>query len=69
MNGYLPPRILQATGLVILLFAVGFWAVTGQQSALLVGAALSLIGLGAYGTAQRNLKDAVRRGEGEDDPK
>jgi hypothetical protein len=60
MNGYLPPRILQGVGLVILIFAVGFWAVTGQQSALLVGAALSLIGLGAYGSAQNALKERAK---------
>lgn len=45
---YLPPRLLQGIGVLLLVGAAGFWAVTGQQSALLVGAALSLIGLGAY---------------------
>lgn len=28
--------------------SVVFWSLTGQQSALFVGAAMSLIGLGAY---------------------
>ncbi len=45
---YLPPRLLQSVGVVLLVAAAIFWAVTGHQSALLVGAALSLIGLGAY---------------------
>lgn len=58
-NGYLPPRVLQYAGLT-LLFAFGvFWALTDRQSSLLVGAAVSLILLGAYGSAQKTLRQAT----------
>jgi hypothetical protein len=33
-----------------------WWGLSGQESALLVGAAISLIGLGSYGEAKRALK-------------
>lgn len=48
MNGYLPAVALQLLGVVLLIGSVVFWAVTGHESALFVGAAMSLIGLGAY---------------------
>ena len=45
---YLPPRVLQIVGLVLLLAFAIFWALTGRESVLLVGAAGSLILLGRY---------------------
>jgi hypothetical protein len=59
VNGrqYLPPRLLQLVGLLLLMAFGVFWAVTGRESVLLVGAAMSLILLGAYGSAQQALKD------------
>jgi len=45
---YLPPVLLQSTGLVLLVGAALFWALTGHQSALVMSAALSLVALGAY---------------------
>jgi hypothetical protein len=51
MNGsgrYLPPKLIQAVGVAIIVGGLIFWAVTGQQSALFVGAGISLVGLGAY---------------------
>jgi hypothetical protein len=57
MNGYLPARILQAVGLVLLIAAAVFWGFTGRESALLVSAAMSLILLGAY----RGAIDALKR--------
>lgn len=45
---YLPPILLQVIGVLLLVAVAINWKVTGNQSALLVGAALSLIGLGAY---------------------
>jgi hypothetical protein len=48
MNGYLPAVALQLLGVLLLVGSVVFWAVTGHESALFVGAAMSLIGLGAY---------------------
>lgn len=47
-GSYLAPWLLQVVGVLMLVGSGVFWAVTGHQSALLVGAALSLIGLGAY---------------------
>lgn len=44
---YLPPRLLQVIGLALLLGFAVFWALTGRESVLLVGAAGSLILLGA----------------------
>ena len=56
-NGrYLQPRVLQILGAMILIAAVVFWMVTGQQSALLVGAAISLIGMGAYSGLRIDIK-------------
>lgn len=48
MNGYLPAVALQLLGVLLLVGSVAFWAATGHESALFVGAAMSLIGLGAY---------------------
>ncbi len=48
-NGhYISPFLLQLLGVLILVGAVAFWAVTGRQSQLIVGAAMMLIGLGAW---------------------
>lgn len=52
----LPPRVLQAAGLVLLFASAIFWAVSGSESALLVGAALSLIGLGSYSQAVSTMR-------------
>jgi hypothetical protein len=57
MNGsYLPPRLLQALGIVLLLGAFGFWTVSGRESVLMVSSAMSLILLGAYRGAVEGLK-------------
>lgn len=48
MNGYLAPKVLQLAGLILLVGAAVFWGVTGRESVLIMGAAMSLIGLGAY---------------------
>jgi len=48
LNGYLSPKVLQGVGLLLLVGAAVFWAVTGRESVLVMGAAMSLIGLGAY---------------------
>ena len=54
---YLPPRVLQITGLVLLLAFVVFWMATGRESVLLVGAAGSLILLGGYERARAALTE------------
>lgn len=45
---YLPPIVLQMTGLAVFIGAAVFWAVTGHESVLVMSAALSLTALGAY---------------------
>jgi hypothetical protein len=45
---YLSAWILQLLGVLLLIGFSVWWALTGHESALLVGAAISLIGLGAY---------------------
>jgi hypothetical protein len=45
---YLPPWLLQTVGALTFVGASVFWAVTGHQSVLIMGAAMALIGLGAY---------------------
>lgn len=52
---YLPPRVLQIVGLVLLLAFAFFWGATGRESVLLVGAAGSLILLGRYEDVRRAL--------------
>lgn len=53
---YLPARLLQGIGLLLLIGAAVFWAFTGRESALLMSAAMSLILLGAYRSALNTLK-------------
>jgi hypothetical protein len=60
-EGYLQPRVLQAVGVLLLLGSAVFWGVTGHQSALLIGAALSLIGLGAYSGLHISIKQELMR--------
>jgi hypothetical protein len=57
---YLPPRLLQVVGLILLIAFTGFWAVTGRESVLLVGAAGSLILLGNYGRAIRSIVELAQ---------
>ena len=45
---YLSARLLQMVGVLLLLASAVYWGLTGHQSSLFVGAAMSLIGLGAY---------------------
>lgn len=68
MNEFLPPRVLQIVGLLLLVGFVIFWALTGRESVLLVGAAGSLILLGGYERARKALTDSVRRRNGGGDP-
>lgn len=67
MNGngskrYLAPKIIQGVGIALLIFAVATWALTDRQSALLVSAALSLIGVGTYQGAVETVKNIVTNG-------
>lgn len=58
MNGQegLSPRLIQAAGLVLLFASFGWWAFSGNESVLLVTAALSLIGVGSYSQAAQVLR-------------
>jgi hypothetical protein len=54
---YLPPRLLQLVGLALLVGFAVFWALTGRESVLLVGAAGSLILLGGYERVRQALTE------------
>lgn len=56
-EGLIPAWLLQVLGIVLLIAAAVFWAVTGKESVLLVSSAMSLILLGAY----KNVVVSVRR--------
>jgi hypothetical protein len=56
---FLPPRVLQAVGLILLLAFAAFWAVTDRESVLLVGAAGSLILLGGYERTRMAMQDML----------
>jgi membrane protein implicated in regulation of membrane protease activity len=65
---YLPAVVLQVVGLILLISAAVFWAVTGRESALLMSASMSLILLGAYRSALNTLRrstDGVARDDEE----
>lgn len=68
-GSYLPPRLLQGLGVALLIGAAIFWGVTGEQSALFVGAALSLIGLGAYSGLHIELRQGTGHEPEPDEPK
>lgn len=65
---YLPPWLLQALGAIIIIAAIVFWMVTGQQSALVVGAGVSLVGLGAYSGLRINVTKEPRPENEEEQP-
>jgi hypothetical protein len=58
-NKFLAPRVIQATGLVLLCGSVAIWAFTERQSALLVSASLTLIGLGSYQNAVNSMRNVI----------
>jgi hypothetical protein len=53
---YLAPFVLQMTGILLLVGCAIFWMLTGRESILMMGAATSLITLGAYARAFQALK-------------
>jgi hypothetical protein len=52
----LPPRVLQVIGLLLLVGFAVFWAITGKESSLLVGASFSLVLAAQYERAKRILQ-------------
>lgn len=60
-NGYLQPVLIQGLGVILLLGFAIFWAVTGNQSELLVGAALILIGVGSATGSIINVRHEIEK--------
>ena len=56
---FLSPKIIQATGLLLLCGSVAIWAFTERQSALLVSASLTLIMVGTYQNAVNNVRNVI----------
>ncbi len=56
---YLKPRVLQISGLVLLIGSCIFWMLTDRQSAIFIGAALSLIGVGAYASVVNGVRQVT----------
>lgn len=46
MNGYLKPRVVQLTGIALLIFFTAFWAATGKDAPELILASTGLIASG-----------------------
>lgn len=57
---FLPPWAIQTTGLGFLAVFAGYWIATGNQSALMVGAASALILLGHYERLTNALRGRMR---------
>jgi hypothetical protein len=55
-DDYLPPKLLQIIGLVLLIAQGVFWAFTGQSQTLFIGPSLALIFIGQYQETVRALK-------------
>jgi hypothetical protein len=62
---YLSPRMLQAVGVLLLVAACMYWAVTGQQSALIISAAMGLIGLGSYAGINISVRQEIKEHQAE----
>lgn len=62
---YLSPIVLQSLGAVMIVAAFVFWGITGRESALLVGAALTLVTGGAFQGIRLRARDEAERGDGE----
>lgn len=58
---YLPPWLIQSVGIVLLITAGIFWAVTGRESVLMISSAMTLIAAGVVRGAQVTIK---RNGNG-----
>lgn len=56
---HLAPYILQIAGLVGFFVSLAFWIATDKQSALMMGACLSLVGIAEYQKAARRVNEIV----------
>ena len=59
-KGSLQPIILQVSGLLLLVAFVVIWALTGEQSPLLVGAALTLVAVGSGTSAIITVRQEIQ---------
>lgn len=66
-TSYLSARILQVLGALLLIGSAVFWGLTGHQSSLFVGAAMSLIGLGSYQGLRVSVRIERERTNGDED--
>lgn len=55
-DDYLPPKLLQVIGLVLLIAQGIFWAITGQSQTLFIGPSLALVFIGQYQETVRALR-------------
>lgn len=60
LKGSLQPIILQIAGLLLLVTFVVFWVFTGEQSPLLVGAALTLVAVGSGTSAIVTVRQEIK---------
>jgi 4-hydroxybenzoate polyprenyltransferase len=58
---FLPPWLIQLIGILIVIGATIFWALTDRESITIIGVGMTLIGYGAYSATQDALKNG---GEG-----
>lgn len=58
---FLSPRVIQATGILLLIGSVAVWIFTNRQSALMVSASLSMILLGSYQNAVTAMRGAIEQ--------
>lgn len=55
-DDYLPPKLLQGIGLILLIAQGVFWAITGQSQTLFIGPCLALVFIGQYQETVRALR-------------
>lgn len=60
LKGSLQPIVLQISGLILLVAFVVIWSITGDQSPLLVGAALVLVGVGSGTSAIITVRQEIQ---------
>ena len=60
LTGSLQPIILQIAGLLLLVAFVAIWVLTGNQSPLLVGAALTLVAVGSGTSAIITVRQEIQ---------
>jgi hypothetical protein len=62
-DALISPRLIQVVGLGLLVASAVFWAVTNRQSVPMIGASLTLIGVGSYNRAVNGVKNVINSSE------